>query len=251
MPPADLLALTAGQNVTGINAQLQPATITLTSPSGGESWTVGSSHDITWSSTGAGVNVRIQFSANNGTDWSDVVGSTPNDGSYTWTIPDSPSTACLIRVSDAAYPPTNDDSNATFAISAFVAPSVTLTSPNGWENWTAGSGHDITWTTTGVIANVDISYSADRGSHWIPVAAGTANDGLLTWTVPHTPSTQCLVRVSDASNGALNDSSQTVFAIQVAGSLAAWGLNSTMARPMSRPAMTTSPSVPANYTMRR
>ncbi len=222
---ADLMTLTAGQNVTGINAQLLPATLTIASPNGGESWMVGLSHDITWSSTGASANVRLEFSANNGTDWSDVIASTPNDGSYSWTIPDTPSTTCLIRVSDAAYPPTNDDSNAVFAIVAFVAPSVTVTSPNGWENWTAGSGHDITWTTTGTIANVDISYSADRGSHWIPVAAGTDNDGLLTWTVPNTPSTQCLVRVSDAANAAVTDGSQTVFAILAPGSLAAWGYN--------------------------
>ena len=113
---ADLVPVAAGQNVTGINAQLQQASLTVTSPNGGETWSVGSSHDITWSSTGTIANVRIEYSTNNGSDWSDVIASTANTGTYAWTIPNVPSTTCSVRVSDAANAAVNDASDAVFTI---------------------------------------------------------------------------------------------------------------------------------------
>ena len=43
--------------------------ITVTSPNGGESWEVGSVHNITWTSAGAVGNVMIDYSTNNGSTW--------------------------------------------------------------------------------------------------------------------------------------------------------------------------------------
>ena len=76
-----------------------------------------------------------------------------------------------------------------------------------------GSAHNITWTSTGTIANVKIESSTDSGSSYTTVIASTANNGSYVWTIPNTPSTTCLVRVSDASNAAVNDVSNAVFSI--------------------------------------
>ena len=93
-------------------------------------------------------------------------------------------------------------------------PAITVISPNGGETWTAGSSHDITWSSTGTIDSVNIDYSTDNGSHWIPMmAANTTNDGSHAWTVPYAASTQCLIRVSDASNAEVLDISNAVFSI--------------------------------------
>ena len=97
-------------------------------------------------------------------------------------------------------------------ISKLIYTSITVTSPNGGESWMATTSHDITWTSTGTIANVNIDYSTNSGGNWTSVAAGTANDGSYTWTVPNTPSTTCLVRVSDA-DGDPSDKSDAVFSI--------------------------------------
>jgi len=203
-------------------------TVTATSPNGGESWVVGSAHNVTWTSTGTIANVKIEYSTNSGSSYTPVIASTTNNGSYGWTIPNTPAATCLVRVSDATNAAVNDVSNAAFAITA--APSVTVTSPNGGERWAAGSGHSITWTSTGTIANVKIEYSTDSGSSFTPVTASTTNNGSFGWTVPNTPATTCLIRISDASNAAVNDSSNTVFTIintqSPPGALAAWGYNS-------------------------
>jgi hypothetical protein len=99
-----------------------------------------------------------------------------------------------------------------------VSNSVTVTAPNGGENWVVGSNQNITWTSTGSITNVNIDYSTDGGTNWVNVATSTANDGTHAWTVPNTPTTTAKVRISDASNSATNDVSNANFTISSAPS---------------------------------
>ena len=107
------------------------------------------------------------------------------------------------------------DSENSLEATATTTPAdaITVTAPNGGENWTVGESHPVTWTSTGTIANVDIDYSTDSGGSWTPMALGTTNDGSYEWTVPSVPSTTCLVRVSDAANAATSDNSDAVFTI--------------------------------------
>lgn len=90
-------------------------TITVTSPNGGESWTAGSKNNIKWTSSGNVGKVRIHFSKNNGSSWSTIVSSTPNDGSYNWTLPNINSNKCLVRVRETDGSP-SDRSNSVFSI---------------------------------------------------------------------------------------------------------------------------------------
>ncbi len=76
-----------------------------------------------------------------------------------------------------------------------------------------GSVHNITWTSTGTVPNVKLEYSADNGGSWTTAIASTANDGSEPWTLPFAPSTQYLVRASDASNASICDVSDAVFTI--------------------------------------
>jgi hypothetical protein len=90
--------------------------LTVTSPNGGENWVVGTSHDITWARSGKITAVRIEFSIDNGSVWSDVIAATSNGDSYPWIIPSTPSFQCLIRISDAADAAMGDTGNAVFSI---------------------------------------------------------------------------------------------------------------------------------------
>jgi len=92
------------------------ASLTLTSPNGGESWEASSSQNITWTSTGV-TNVKLEYSTNSGTDWTEIVASTAaSAGSYSWTVPNIQSSNCLVRVSDASDAGIIDQSNAVFTI---------------------------------------------------------------------------------------------------------------------------------------
>jgi len=93
-------------------------TLTLTSPNGGENRTVGNAQTITWKSTGAVKNVKLEYSANNGATWETIAASTANDGNQPWKIPGNFSTQCLVRVSEAIDGDPSDVSDSTFAITA-------------------------------------------------------------------------------------------------------------------------------------
>ena len=181
----------------------------VTSPNGGEDWNVNSQQNITWTSSNV-TNVKIDYSTNNGGVWLNVVSSVPAaSGSYSWTIPNTPSTECLVRISNASLASIFDVSDNVFTI----VPLVTVTTPNGGENWLGNSQHNITWTSQN-ITNVSIEYSTNNGSSWMSVISSTpASGGSYNWTVPYTPSAQCLVRISDASNASINDVSDSVFTI--------------------------------------
>jgi hypothetical protein len=63
------------------------------------------------------------------------------------------------------------------------------------------------------ISNVKLEYSLDNGQTWIDITASTPNDGEHLWTIPNVLSNNCLVRISDAGDGDLSDTSNAVFAI--------------------------------------
>ena len=100
---------------------------TVITPNGGEVWTVGNTHAITWISD-CDCLVKIEVSYNNGTDWFLIATDVPNSGSYNWMVTDNPSTNCLIRVCCVDGEPC-DVSDAPFVIEGGSVP-ITLTIPD-------------------------------------------------------------------------------------------------------------------------
>ncbi|MHC1737924.1 MAG: hypothetical protein AB9882_07955 [Ignavibacteriaceae bacterium] len=186
------------------------SSITVASPNGGENWAVGSSKNITWGYNLVD-NVKIEYTTNNGSDWTTIIASTPASAtSYSWTIPNEISANCKVRVSDASNLALNDESNALFSI---IAAYITVTAPNGGESWNSGTAHNITWTSDG-FTNVKLEYSTNNGSTWNEIIASTAaSAGTYAWTIPNAPSPNCLVRISEESTGTPNDQSNAVFTI--------------------------------------
>jgi hypothetical protein len=107
---------------------------------------------------------------------------------------------------DASANSGEDVSDADFTISDGTLPVVTVTSPNGGENWWIDSFFDIMWTATdnvGVTA-IDIYLSTDGGVTFpTAIALGVANDGVYSWLVDALPSTTARVKVV-AHDGAGN-----------------------------------------------
>jgi WD40 repeat protein len=190
-----------------------PETVTVTSPNGGESLTVGSTYQVTWASTGSVGDVKIEYSIDNGTSWTTIAPSTANDGSFNWTVPDMPSDNCLARIGKSVSDEgPSDVSDSVFSIVPSPSPTITVTSPNGKEHLTVGLNHKITWTSTGNVDNVKIEYSTDNGTSWTILIASTTNNGIYDWTVPDNPSENCLVKISETDGDPL-DVSDAVFAI--------------------------------------
>ncbi len=91
---------------------LYPASITITSPDGEESWARGMTHAITWIKTGSpGVYVKIEL-LKAGVVNRVITTSTANDGNYDWTIPTTQTlgTDYKIRITSTTYPEITDSS---------------------------------------------------------------------------------------------------------------------------------------------
>lgn len=97
-----------------------------------------------------------------------------------------------------------------------TAPTASVTRPNGAEFFLAGTNESVEWTAAdnvGVTA-VDLHVSTDNGLNWDPIATGIANTGSYLWSVPESPTTEALVRVTafDTQNQVI-DQSDAVFTI--------------------------------------
>ena len=150
------------------------ALVGVIAPNGGEVWPVGSTQNITWSSSNV-TNVKIEYSTNNGTAWTTVIASTAAAaGTYSWIVPNTPSTSSLVRVSDAANATISDVSNSTFTIGSGPT--------EGWiavQSGTTGDIWGLDWVSPTVVwlcaANGDVKKSTDAGTTW--QAAGNAGEG--------------------------------------------------------------------------
>jgi endoglucanase len=90
--------------------------ITVTSPNGDELWEVRSTQNITWTSQDVN-NVKIEYSVNNGANWETAASQLGAEiGNFEWTVPDSVSQECLIKVSDNLDTSISDVSDAVFEI---------------------------------------------------------------------------------------------------------------------------------------
>ena len=199
------------QNDIAIRARLTAFDrIIVLSPNGNEEWKVGTEQSIQWEAPHSISNVKIEFSYDGGLNWNVVDASTANDGSYSWIIPDNPSDKCLIKVSDVDNPANFDESDKAFTI---TKPTLTVLLPNGEEKWDVNSSQEILWNSTGDIDRVRISYSTDGGESWTIIVASTDNDGMYEWTIPDTPSDHCLVKIADAFENNVFDTSDDFFSI--------------------------------------
>ena len=95
--------------------------IQLTAPNGGEDWTVASKEHVTWIAPLSITDVKLEYSKDNfNLDEHTIIGSTPNDGDYEWTVANDPSDTVRVRVSAVGSPSVYDDSDADFTISEIV-----------------------------------------------------------------------------------------------------------------------------------
>jgi YD repeat-containing protein len=101
--PYDIMLLGTGQ--IGLPIAPDVPSFTVTYPNGGEEIQAGSVQTITWKADDAQKDVKIEYSADNGSTYQTIIERTPNTGSYQWKVPQDISPSCLIRISNSdGYP---------------------------------------------------------------------------------------------------------------------------------------------------
>ena len=182
----------AGKTASPIFNDFTPKnlSIAVTSPNGGETWQLGTIHNITWTSSHSSEPVTIDLNLNG--SWADSIGNHINNtGSFSWGIPATINESNLYKIKISySTVTTNDFSNGNFTLlSASSNPTITVTSPNGGENWAPGSSQEITWTSSGVgsYVNIFLYYFGDNLAEIVEISNATSNDGSYTWSIPSSP----------------------------------------------------------------
>jgi hypothetical protein len=175
--------------------------INIDTPNEGEVWCENTSHTVRWQSGGTTGNVKITYTPNGGAWWTSITNSTPDNGTYEWTIPQlsQTSTQCLIRIYDRDNFNCYDESDDHFTLRDGCGCSITVDVPNGEETWNQGSTHDILWHSSGTSGNVKLLYKK-KGNSWKTIIESTPDNGIFTWKLPEFLTSRCLVRIEDVSD---------------------------------------------------
>jgi len=170
-------------------------------PNGGEILNAGSQYEIKWTSSGFAsptnvVNIAYSTTGPEPSAWGIIAQNTGDDGSFMWTVPNVTSSECVILIANSYNGLIKDMRDAEFTI---LSANLELTSPNGGENWQAGTTQTINWTSQNIPDNdVTIEYSTDNGANYNFIDFFTNNEPSesYSWEVPNSPSSLCLVRIS-------------------------------------------------------
>ncbi|MHB8798170.1 MAG: hypothetical protein ACYDBY_06865 [Thermoanaerobaculia bacterium] len=186
LDPADHTRLYAGTSGDGVFSMTVGSggapTLRVTSPNGGEVWEAGTTHPITWTSSGSIANVKIEYSTTSPWDGQlvdpqTIVASTPNTGSFPWVVAQSMSPVCHVRVSDAAGT-TSDTSDGAFQI---VTCGFTGLNPPFSQSFGAAGGRG----TIQVTPSSGCPWTATSEVPWVVLTSGWSGTsaGSLTYSV--------------------------------------------------------------------
>ncbi len=137
------------------------------------------------------------------------------------TFTDLPSAEGTLEIL-ASPGPSNNNSYGFFYFGAMIVrypsgpipdPELYVMQPNGGEFWQVGKTVETKWVSSTRVST-NLEYSIDSGSNWTNLGSFPAYQKSFEWTVPDSPSQQCLVRVtsdtlSDSSDGTFEISSET------------------------------------------
>lgn len=157
----------------------------LLTPNGGENWEFNTYKNITWSAPGITGNVQLSL-FRNGKSVGWIANCPAAQGTYSWKVgtyedpaqitPAGNGYTIKINSWDGTYV---DTSNAPFSIYRSSG-SLTLTAPNGGENWQFNTYKNITWSSPGVTGNVALTlYRNGSRVGWI--ANCPASQGSYSW----------------------------------------------------------------------
>ena len=189
--------------------------LALAAPNGGENWMLQTIQNITWSSKNIAVNFKLELLQDGVVLGTIAENLSPGSNSYAWTVGQysggttvtGSGYAVQISSMDEAI---SDTSDGTFSLQQAQ---VTVTSPNGGENWQANTQHDITWTAN-FTGNVSIDLFKGGLLH-SNIGTALAETGTIAWTISTMleAATDYRIRVSQ---GTVEDSSDNDFSISAA-----------------------------------
>ncbi|MBN2119653.1 MAG: hypothetical protein JW734_01180, partial [Candidatus Omnitrophica bacterium] len=170
----------------------------------------GSMQVIKWDAVGSIKNIKLEYSLDGGLSFTTIAEGVPNSGFYKWRVPGLVTREALIKISDFKNPKISDISDGFFKIQG----TLNLRYPNGQEVFRVGDIHEISWNHSGTIKKVNLHYSTDSGLIFpYLIISKVTNNGRYKWQVPDSVSNKVKIRICDAYDEEVFDTSDAAFAI--------------------------------------
>jgi uncharacterized membrane protein len=177
-------------------------TITITSPSEGDTWYRGEASTITWTSDVSGY-VGIELYKND-SFYSTLKSSTYNDGNYYWTVPSNLpiGSSYQIKITSTYYSSIYDFSDYFSIDERFIA----INSPSSNDVWYKEEESTITWDSKNAGSFVTIELYSSYSFH-STITSNTSNDGSYLWAIPSSLSTKSSyqIRITGMPDGVVTD----------------------------------------------
>jgi len=177
-------------------------TITITSPSEGDTWYRGEASTITWTSDVSGY-VGIELYKND-SFYSTLKSSTYNDGNYYWTVPSNLpiGSSYQIKITSMMYSNVYDYSSYFSIDERFI----TINSPSSNDVWYKEEESTITWDSKNAGSFVTIELYSSYSFH-STITSNTSNDGSYLWAIPSSLSTKSSyqIRITGMPDGVVTD----------------------------------------------
>jgi hypothetical protein len=205
-------------NATSAPFAVVDPTLTVTSPTGGQSWTVATPQRVTWTHTGLLTgSVKVELTREGRTVATLATAPIGAGGSGSAAFSPLKTLGAYsdyrIKVTAMSFAAASDYSDD---LTLTGGPSLQLSSPAAEATWTAGTSRTVTWSATGTVGTT-IRVELLKGGVVAAVIASAAKPaaGSVTWTAPATLPTGAdyRVRVVAPSNAALFDSGEEDFSI--------------------------------------
>ncbi|MFH1593285.1 MAG: hypothetical protein ABID09_01145, partial [Candidatus Omnitrophota bacterium] len=192
--------------------------LTVTVPSGGEPWQVGTNHSINWTRKGEIASVEISY-APDGESFGPPI-TTQEADNLTWLWPidwdETTGAAARVKVADASAPTSVFNLSAPFSVKG----NYNLTKPSDagiLMTYDHGSSvYNITWDTFGTIPQTQLRYSTDGGDTF-PAGNTITNVSGATeyynWPIPDKIGYNLSIMVRDFDDPSVNNTSVNLFAI--------------------------------------
>lgn len=176
--------------------------VEIVSPNGGEKLDGGSTNTITWRSPYLNTNVYIQYTTDNGSNWT-TINHTPvavTLCSYIWNVPFINSDQCRVRLVNSV----NEKDVLTMSAGTFtinVAPTEITRPVSSDPMYVANSKDYIKWFT-GEQTEVYFEFSANGTTGWTKVTEKVhTSAGEIAWTLPNVTTCDAYVRMVYAQSG--------------------------------------------------
>jgi len=190
--------------------------ITVEVPNGYENWKIGSVQNILWHTANYSGPVRIEYSTDGGANYTIIDSSYSGAAPYEWTIPDTPSDFCAIKIADPTDYIPFDISDAVFTISADNS-----NTPAGQDVMVdLGDGHSVLFQQVLQAGNTELLIAEDgpaplEGYEMIPVTVPLYFN--ISTTVHYEDTIQVTLNFGETGTEELDESQLNLFVYNTEG----------------------------------